>query len=549
MPLRWDPLLVRALASELDARLSGSRLRSVRLDGSSRELVLLFREATLAWPLHPTRGAPLLLPPGQPGAADLSLPARLRRVRAPEDERILLFELLPTRGGRHADLVVELLGNQWNAIVTEGPEARIRHVLVRREGPRPMRVGGTWVGPPAAGREGSDAPIPIERWHEILEPVPPPQRRRALVQHVAWTSPINAAALVDALGDPAESLQAGYGAWREMAFGERPPAPVLLHTGGSLQPYPWPLAGLEHEPADGLLEAFRLAAERERPGAAPAGAEATQPPELVAALERVLDGALRRATRLTAELEGLDDEASLRGRADLLLARFAQVPAGAEEVELAGFGGEPVRIPLDPTRSVQENAAALYDRASRVGRARERLPGLIGEARRTAEQLQSLLERTRQGDVTAEELRAALPASAEPVPGGAEPSALPYRRFRSSGGLEIRVGRGARSNDDLTFHHAAPDDVWLHARHAAGAHVILRWGKPGNPPARDLHEAAVLAALHSRARTSGSVPVDWTARKYVRKPRRAAPGAVVPQRVKTVFVEPDSALGERLAED
>ena len=48
---------------------------------------------------------------------------------------------------------------------------------------------------------------------------------------------------------------------------------------------------------------------------------------------------------------------------------------------------------------------------------------------------------------------------------------------------------------------------------------------------------ARLAALHSKARTSAIVPVDWTRRKYVRKPRGAPPGAVVPQRVKTLFVE------------
>jgi len=128
-------------------------------------------------------------------------------------------------------------------------------------------------------------------------------------------------------------------------------------------------------------------------------------------------------------------------------------------------------------------------------------------------------------------------------------ASLPYRTFRSSGGLEIRVGRGARHNDALTFRHSAPDDIWLHARQAAGAHVILRWTKPGNPPARDLEEAAVLAALHSRARTSGSVPVDWTRRKHVRKPRRAAPGAVIPDRVRTLFVEPRADLAEGLKEE
>ena len=125
---------------------------------------------------------------------------------------------------------------------------------------------------------------------------------------------------------------------------------------------------------------------------------------------------------------------------------------------------------------------------------------------------------------------------------------LPYRVYRTSGGLEVRVGRGSTANDDLTFRHSRPDDVWLHARDSAGAHVILRWEGQGAPPARDLQEAAVLAALHSKARTSGSVPVDWTLRKHVRKPRKSPPGSVVPDRVKTVFVEPNPTLPDRLRE-
>jgi predicted ribosome quality control (RQC) complex YloA/Tae2 family protein len=125
--------------------------------------------------------------------------------------------------------------------------------------------------------------------------------------------------------------------------------------------------------------------------------------------------------------------------------------------------------------------------------------------------------------------------------------AAPYRRYRTSGGLEVRVGRGSSSNDDLTFHHSSPDDIWLHARDVAGAHVVLRWPeREANPPARDINEAAVLAALFSRARTAGTVPVDWTRRKYVRKPRKAPPGKVAIERARTVFVEPDAAMEKRM---
>jgi predicted ribosome quality control (RQC) complex YloA/Tae2 family protein len=124
--------------------------------------------------------------------------------------------------------------------------------------------------------------------------------------------------------------------------------------------------------------------------------------------------------------------------------------------------------------------------------------------------------------------------------------ARPFRTYRSSGGLDIWVGRGAESNDTLTFHESSPRDVWLHARDAAGAHVVLRWTSDDPPPARDLEEAAVLAAWHSKSRGSGLVPVDWTRRKYVRKARGGAPGLVLVQRSETIFVTPDERVERRL---
>ena len=552
MPLRWDPLLVRHVARELDARLAGARVRALRLDGGARRLTLLLREATLDWPLHPAQGAPRLLPPAEPAASDLPLKARVRAVRAEDDERILVVELLPgSRGAGGAgarDLVVELLGNQWNALVVERPSGTIRHVLVRRAGLRPARVGAAYAPPPRSVREGVGAPISLARWRDLLAPVPPTQRGRALVAAVAWTSPLNAAALVDGDPDADVALDRGHALWVELSSGRAAPSPVLLETDRGAQPYPWPLPGRPARPAASLLEAFRVLAEEE-PGAPDGPGSPLLPPELVAALESALDAGLRRATRIQAELNALEDEHALRSRADLLLARFHDVPRGAARATLIGLDGAEVTVDLDPTLSVQDNARALYDRAVRVTRARARLPGLLRDVAERCRALEALRDRARAGDAAADEIRRALPAR-EARERGAEPgAALPYKTFRSSGGLEIRVGRGARLNDELTFRHARPDDVWLHARDAAGAHVVLRWGGPGNPPGRDLREAAVLAALHSKARTSGLVPVDWTLRKHVRKPRGSAPGSVVPDRVKTLLVRPDPALADRLSEE
>lgn len=542
MPLRWDPLLVRELARELDAALAGSHVRALRLDGGSRRVTLLLKETTLDWSLHPSRGAPLLLPPLDPVPGDLTLPGRVRRVRSDDDERVVHVEILPARGRPPRDLIVELLGNQWNALVVERPSGTIRHVLVRRDAPRPARVGGRYLPPPPSGREGAGEPLALARWLELLATVPPPDRARVLVASVAWTSPLNAGALVDADPDPGSALIAGHALWTSLVSG-RPADPVLREGG---QPYPWSLPGAGGEPTPSLLEALRTLAPEGGGEEEPHPPGVPIPADLVAALEAAHDAGLRRVTRLQAEMEALEDPEALRRKADLLLARLRDVPAGAVRVVVEDFEGAEVTLDLDPALSPQAHADALYERAARADRARRRLPSLLREAMGQAETLGALRERVDAGEARSDEVLAVLPRREGPV-APEEVRALPYRVFRSSGGLEIRVGRGARFNDELTFHHSAPGDVWLHARHAAGAHVVLRWGKPGNPPHRDLEEAAVLAALHSKARTSAVVPVDWTLRKHVRKPRGSPPGTVSPDRVKTVMARPDATLLEKLA--
>ena len=289
-----------------------------------------------------------------------------------------------------------------------------------------------------------------------------------------------------------------------------------------------------------LLAALQLAAETD-----------ALAPEVRDALESRLERVTRRAERLREEAEKAPEEAErLRGRADLLMARLHELRKGMESVELDAFDGGTVTLELDPALTPVENAEELYDQAKRRERAADQLPAKVREAVAERNRLEALLESLDAGKADPAELaRWIEELRPETDDASVDGPRLPYRRFRSSGGLEIRVGRSGRANDELTFHHSSPDDIWLHARDAAGAHVILRWNdRDQNPPRRDLLEAAILAAVHSKARTSGTVPVDWTRRKYVRSPRKAPPGTVIPDRVSTVFVEPDEAVVERLSE-
>lgn len=546
MPIRWDSVLVRHIAQELNEALAGARLRAVRLDGHSRDFVLLFRECTLLWRLHPDRGYLRLRGALEPEDSDLRVRAKVRRVTAPVDERLVRFELLAERGHRGSvELVVELLGNQWNAVVTEGPESIIRHVLKRRERPRALRVGQRYVPPPSTGRLVN---VELDEWLGVLGDSPPQERSASLVQTFAWTSPLNAETILGSgtAEDADGALRDAYERWRTIAVMDDT-QPVLLETKRGLQPYPASLTGMALRPIESLLAGFEeCMSVAEAEGEIPAALELG-----LALVGRLADSVRhheRRLARLRAELAEVEDADALRARGDLILARYTDIGVGATEVTLIDFEGSEARIELDPTLRAHENAARYYSRAARASRAVRRLPDLIETAVRALARLQALLAAAHQGKADPDEVRAALPKTGLRRRGGEAYPSLPYRTFRSSGGLEIRVGRGARHNDDLTFRHSAPGDVWMHVRESAGAHVVLRWPGPGAPPARDLEEAATLAALHSKARTSGNVPVDWTYRKYVRKPRGSAPGSVVPDRVKTIFVAPDPSIMASLAE-
>jgi predicted ribosome quality control (RQC) complex YloA/Tae2 family protein len=525
----------------LEHRIRGARLRALRPEFDARRLALYFRDFTLLLRLHPREAGIFLLDPAEPPSDARRLAATGRSVTAPLDERILVLSFLRVRGSPgQVDLVTEWITNRHNAALTEGPERTVRMLFQTREGERVLRQGAPYRFPPAAPREGVEAPVPLERWREVLAEAPIGRdRRRALLSTFAWTSPINAPAFVE------PPLEEGYRRWCEavrIATGQAPTVPVLLELPSGLQPYPMPLAGIAHRPISDLLEGCS------RASSATDETRATLlPATLVDRLQARVEAQRTRCARLEEELDRLDDADQVQALGDLLLARFGEVPRGARMVRLAGFDGTEVEVPLDPELAADANARVFYDEAARIRRARERLPELVARAREAWQDGERLLERCRTGEASPAEVKAALPEDRPGDPG--DPSTLPFRRYRSSGGLEIRVGRGSRRNDELTFRHSSPDDIWLHARDVAGAHVILRWSRDGNPPARDLAEAATLAALGSKARTSGSVPVDWTRRKYVRKPRKAPPGLVTPDRVKTVFVEPDPELESRLRVD
>jgi predicted ribosome quality control (RQC) complex YloA/Tae2 family protein len=546
MAMRWDPILTAAVAGELHEALKGARLKGVFLDHAATTLHVYFRDATALIDLAPSLPSVQLLDASEPPEGSRSFPCTVAAVEHLPDERALVFVLKRIRGrGGRIRIVVEFVPRRSNAAVVEGEEWTVRHVLVPRSGSRAPQVGSPYPKP-VSDRHGVEAPLSLRAWLEILETEEPlREKQRRLLREVAFTSAINATALLDA------SQESGYELWKRLreigvggvgGVGRAPRAAFTLECEWGDQPYPVELPGLASRTSGSLLEAV---ADAKRAGGAPA---VLTPSRSINTLAAALKAVRRKCAKLERELAATPDPQTLRTHGNMILAHLGLVKKGAAEVTLPDFGGGSETITLDPALLPQGNAGRFYDRAGRAERARDSLPAMIRKAESRVVELSDLLDRARAGEASENEIRGVLPepgTGGRGQPGASGPS-LPYRRYRTSGGLEVRVGRGSKANDQLTFKHSAPNDIWLHARHSSGAHVVLRWTGKDSPPARDLEQAAILAALHSKARSSGSVPVDWTRRKHVRKPRKAPPGSVQLDRAKTLFVEPDPTLLDQL---
>jgi hypothetical protein len=242
---------------------------------------------------------------------------------------------------------------------------------------------------------------------------------------------------------------------------------------------------------------------------------------------------------LRADLARLDDAPSLRREAEALLASAPRLEAGASEVRVPDpyRPGRSLMLGVDPRLGGVGNAEKRFEKARRAERARRQIELRLRETSAALD-----VERRREEALlAARDVRdlGSLGGDASAGEGG-QASRSP-RRYLTSRGLDLLVGRTARENQHLTFRVARPEDLWLHARDVPGAHVILRDAE-GRAGALDLREAAEVAAFFSEAREEAQVDVHATRRKHVR-PARGGPGRVYVSHSETLRVVPRDPEG------
>ena len=275
--------------------------------------------------------------------------------------------------------------------------------------------------------------------------------------------------------------------------------------------------------------------------------------ELTHAASVARDRMARKAENLKRDYAATLKRDEFRLRGDLITANLYRMKGGERVLQAENYyedGCPLIDIPLDPLLSPQQNAAKNYKQYNKLKTAEFHLREQIEKAESERAYLESVLQELSQAETEQEfnEIRRELQETNYLKKSGGKKEqkrAFAPRTFKTSGGLEVLVGRSNVQNDQLTK-KADKRDYWFHTQHIHGSHVILRCAGL-TPSDDDLREAAMLASYFSQAKESSSVPVDYCPVKFVKKPAGARPGMVTYDNYRTLYVTPDETLVKKLA--
>jgi predicted ribosome quality control (RQC) complex YloA/Tae2 family protein len=232
---------------------------------------------------------------------------------------------------------------------------------------------------------------------------------------------------------------------------------------------------------------------------------------------------------------------------------------GDTKVHLDNFyTGDTIKINLDPRYTPNQNAQRFFKIYNKSRTALIHLEQLLAKNQQEIDYLESVLVAVKEAHNPSdiEEIMAELEKEgylkSKSSRHKSQPAKSQPRKFISSDGWEILVGKNNRQNDLLTLKEASKTDLWLHTKDIPGTHVVVK--VPGHIksiqefPDNTLEEAASLAAYYSKAQASDKVPVDYTFRANVRKPNGAKPGMVIYENHWTIMANPQSERIRQLVE-
>lgn len=255
----------------------------------------------------------------------------------------------------------------------------------------------------------------------------------------------------------------------------------------------------------------------------------------------------RLVAKLNKELGSHGDAERWKHYGDLLLANISTAKRKETGFSVIDYFDEnlpEIIISADANDSPSEAAEKYFRKYSKAKTAAVEIKKRLAEANNELEDLareKAVIDKAlKDKDVIELSVLAGIPKVKATAKQAAKQSLTDsaVKKFISSDGFEILVGKKAKDNDHLTMRVAKSLDTWMHAADYPGSHVVVRARGKDDIPQRTLIEAAQLAAFYSKARGQTKAAVNYTLKKFVNKPKGSPPGVVNLSSFKTLLVEP-----------
>ena len=475
--------------------------------------------------------------------------AQFSGVEQVDFDRILLLKFT-TYDGERVTLMVEIMGKHSSIILVNDSErilGTIKPVGRSKSRYREILPGRQYVSPPSQNKLN---PLKIE-----LEDMVPPTAEEAaswLTKTFTGISPFAARELVARCeGDIGRLKHVLTEFFGNIRSGEFSPVLITDDAGQTIGFYAFPSV---QYPASNQHERSSISTVADMYYASTLPKEALEQAKgsFISRVRKELESQEQAVSIIQKNIEECKEAEHLKQIGELILSQMTSVPDQADSVELVNYydpNGAVIKVALDPQLSASENAEAYFKRYHKLVSGAQTLQDRLSETNAEIKLLRKTLNSADSitSDDQIEKLLDILESKGIHIR-KQEEAAVEKRKAEFeghriakvvSGGWEILVGQNSEANDYLLTRIAKPTDWWLHVKASPSAHVVIRTNsKPEAVPKSVLHAAAELAAKHSDSKHSSLVPVDYTLRKYVRKPKGSPAGKALYQNEKTIFVTP-----------
>lgn len=265
-------------------------------------------------------------------------------------------------------------------------------------------------------------------------------------------------------------------------------------------------------------------------------------------LKSALNSAVKKAEKRLAALEEKSEECAeaetVKLKGELITANIYSIQRGTTCFSAVNYydpDGNSVKIDLDRNLTPAQNAQKYYKRYAKLKRTKESVAAQRPEAESKYDYLKSIEAHLNSAEsaVDLEETEEELISSGLLKPKGdrKKPAATPFRAYTVKG-FKIIAGRNNLQNERLTK-GLSSEDIWLHTQKYHSSHVgIISDGR--EIPGDVLTAAAEICAFYSDGKAGNKIPVDYTKKKFVKRPPKANAGFVIYTDYKTVLVNPDA---------